>query len=70
MVLITWCFEGVILLSVLKDLLQLHLQVKQAVMGVHGTGPQFAGINFLEHLVLLIECFVHYVNLQYPDFVH
>lgn len=27
-------------------------EVKQAVLGVHGPGPQFAGINFLESLVL------------------
>lgn len=26
-------------------------EVKQAVLGVHGVGPQFAGINFLESLV-------------------
>ncbi|XP_020259813.1 exportin-4 isoform X1 [Asparagus officinalis] len=26
-------------------------EVKQAVLGIHGTGPQFAGISFLESLV-------------------
>ena len=28
------------------------LQVKQAVLGVHGVDVQFTGINFLESLVL------------------
>lgn len=40
-----------------------HLQINQAILGIHGVDVQFSGVNFLESLVYTFLKLFHFMSM-------